>query len=121
MALDPAYFIDYPDLSRGDRVRYRKKASIGDEVTGTGTVKLIWLGIEEMCTINTDEGEQAEVTVCRRLGDVVERIDPVTTEELDAIKNKVSIDLHSSGASRGEAIDTFLDRLVDAGLTIVRQ
>lgn len=70
MSLDPALFVDYPDLDEGDLVRYRT-ARNGETITGTGIVTLIWLGIEEMCVVNHDGLERS---LCRALGDTIEKV-----------------------------------------------
>lgn len=69
MALDPALFRDYPDLSKGDRVRYVMAS--GRE--GEGVVSLIWLGIAEMCRVEHDDGSIQQI--CRELGDKITRCD----------------------------------------------
>ena len=69
MPIDRSFFITYDDLKVGDRVKWVMKRGLSG---GQGTVKLIWIGIEEMCDIETDYDEK--VTVCRALGDTVEKL-----------------------------------------------
>src|SRR5205085_1569380 len=68
VALDPIYFRDFGDLAVGDRVRY----TIGVHGSGTGTVALIWLGIEEMCDVVGDDNVRR--SLCRAIGDTVEAL-----------------------------------------------
>lgn len=70
MTLDPALFVDYPDLTEGDRVRYQT-ARNGEQISGIGVVELIWLGIEEMCVVDHDGLKRS---LCRALGDTIEKV-----------------------------------------------
>lgn len=72
MTLDPKLFRDYPDLTKGDLVRYKSKGRAGEVVEGVGQVTLIWLGVEEMCQITHFDG--TEITICRSIGDDIEKI-----------------------------------------------
>lgn len=56
MPIDPAYFVlvNALGIEKGDRIRY---ATAHDPpVLGEGTVKLVWLGIEEVVDVVHDDG-----------------------------------------------------------------
>lgn len=61
---------DYNDLEVGDRVRYSTTVH-GIRREGEGTVTLIWLGIEEMCDVVSDDGTKR--TLCRAIGDRIDK------------------------------------------------
>lgn len=74
--LDPAMFKDYPDLKVGDMVRFdvKPQVKLNYPKEGVGWVRLIWMGIEEMCEIQCLTGiwKGRSVTICRAVGDKVE-------------------------------------------------
>jgi hypothetical protein len=69
MVLDPALFRDYQDLKIGDRVKF--VSDVWGE--GEGIVVHIWLGIEEMCDVRK-EGEDRSFSLCRAIGDKIEKL-----------------------------------------------
>jgi len=69
MVCDPKSFKDYPDLKRGDIVKFRSNIW----GNGTGTVRLIWHGCAEMCDVQRHE-DQRQIALCRELGDVIEKL-----------------------------------------------
>lgn len=71
MAIDPARFWEYDDLTAGDTVAWKEKRT---DKSGIGTVLLIWLGIEEMIDLRLEDGRR--ITLCRGIGDEITLLEP---------------------------------------------